>query len=281
MGMRRWSVGVAAVAVVVLLAASGWAKTGKTGTSAKQAAAQPPVAAQVTLEPQALEILKAASAKLASAKTLSFTATAEYEYPSLLGPPRVYAMRYDVVMARPDKLKVVIPGDGPASEFYCDGKEMVAFAPAENLAAVSEAQPTIEATLKKAFDTADIYFPFTDLLVADPYIALTEGMTHVFSVGTSMVVGGTKTDIVAVANGEVFLQLWIGTEDKLPRRIRAVFQADPLRLRHDLELADWKLDIPVTGDFFVSQPAQAAKRIGFARPALVPDPKPKVTPSKQ
>lgn len=281
MGTRRWTLVGAAVAVVVLLGTSGWAKTGKTATSAKQAAAQPPVAAHVTLEPHALEILKAASAKLTSAKTLSFTATAEYEYPSLLGPPLVYAMRYDVVLARPDKLKVVIPGDGPASEFYSDGKEMVAFAPAENLAAVSEAPPTIEATLKKAFDTADIYFPFTDLLVADPYIALTEGMTHVFSVGTSMVVGGTKTDIVAVANGEVFLQLWIGTEDKLPRRIRAVFQADPLRLRHDLELADWKLDIPVTGDFFVSQPAQAAKRIGFARPALVPDLKPKAKPSKQ
>ncbi|KHK02442.1 putative membrane protein [Desulfovibrio sp. TomC] len=264
------------MAVVVLLAASGWAKTGKTAASTKPAEAAP----QVTLEPQALEILKAAGARLASAKTLSFTATADYEYPSRLGPPLVYAMRYDVVMARPDKLKVVIPGDGPASEFYCDGKEMAAFVPAENLAAVAEAAPTIEATLKKAFDTADIYFPFTDLLVADPYTALTEGMTHVFSVGTSMVVGGTKTDIVAVANGEVFLQLWIGAEDRLPRRIRAVYQADPLRLRHDLELADWKLDIPVAAEVFVSQPAHAANRIGFARPALTPAPQPRAKPSK-
>ena len=70
---------------------------------------------------------------------MSFTATVGYEYPSKLGPPIVYTMRYDVTMQRPDKLKVVMPGDGPASEFYYDGKAMMAYAPAENLVAVADA----------------------------------------------------------------------------------------------------------------------------------------------
>lgn len=30
-------------------------------------------------------------------------------------------MRYDVTMRRPDKLKVMMPGGGPASKFYYDG----------------------------------------------------------------------------------------------------------------------------------------------------------------
>ena len=41
-------------------------------------------------------------------------------------------MRYDVTMQRPDKLKILMPGDGPASEFYYDGKAMMAYAPAED-----------------------------------------------------------------------------------------------------------------------------------------------------
>ena len=40
-------------------------------------------------------------------------------------------MAYLTVTTQAD---VVNPGDGPASEFYLDGKTMVAFAPAENLA---------------------------------------------------------------------------------------------------------------------------------------------------
>jgi len=48
----------------------------------------------------------------------------------------------------------VSPGDGPSSEFYYDGKTMVAFAPAENLVAIAEAPSTIDAALEKAVSVA-------------------------------------------------------------------------------------------------------------------------------
>ena len=110
----------------------------------------PPPEFKLVLEPRAMDLLKATCAKLAAAKSMSFTATVSYEYPSELGPPIVYTTRYDVAMQRPDKLKVVMPGDGPASEFYYDGKEMMAYAPAENLVAVADAPPTIDAALEAA-----------------------------------------------------------------------------------------------------------------------------------
>ena len=69
------------------------------------------------------------------------------------GPPIVYTSRYDVTMQRPDRLKVVMPGDGPASEFYYDGKAMMAYAPAEDLVAVADAPPTIDAALEAAYRT--------------------------------------------------------------------------------------------------------------------------------
>ena len=52
-----------------------------------------------------------------------------YESPSRLGPPLVYTTTSEVAVQRPDKLRVITPGDGPAAEFYYDGKTMVAFAP--------------------------------------------------------------------------------------------------------------------------------------------------------
>jgi hypothetical protein len=226
----------------------------------------------MVLESKATDFLKEVSAKLASAKSMSFTASVGYEYPSKLGPPIVYTMRYDVTMLRPDKLRVLMPGDGPASEFYYDGKTMMAYAPGEDLVAVTDAPPTIDATLKSAYDIAALYFPFTDLLAADPYAALTEGVILAFYIGPSGVVGGVKTDMVSWANNDVFLQIWIGADDKLPRRIRAVYSADPLRLRHDMELTNWQIDGVIAADAFASQQAQAAKRIVFAHPFQPPPP---------
>jgi hypothetical protein len=147
---------------------------------------------------------------------------------------------------------------------------MMAYSPAEDLVAVADAPPTIDAALKFAYDTAAIFYPFTDLLVDDPYAALAHKANLAFTIGVSTVVGGTKTDMVAWANDDVFLQIWIGTEDKLPRRIRAVYSADPLLLRHELELSNWQLDPATTPDVSASEKVKAGKRIPFARPASPP-----------
>ena len=163
---------------------------------------------------------------------------------------------------------MITPGDGPASEFYYDGKTMVAFEPAANLVAMADAPPTIDAALKAAYDTAAIYFPFTDVIVADPYKGLADGLKHAFYIGQSRVVGGTTTDMVAIVNNWVFEQIWIGADDKLPRKVRATFLADPARLRHEMELSNWQLDPTVPADAFASSSATSATRIAFTRPDL-------------
>jgi hypothetical protein len=256
----------------VFLATSGHAQpsqhapqAAKPAKSSKKAAAP---AVVLVLEPKAIELLKAASDRLATAHAMRFTAVVSYESPSRLGPPLVYTTTSEVTLQRPDKLRVITSGDGPASEFYYDGKTMVAFEPAANLAAVADAPPTIDAALKAAYDTAAIYFPFTDVIVADPYKDLAEGLKWAFYIGQSRIVGGTTTDMIAYANDDVFVQIWIGAEDKLPRMLRAVFSKDPARLRHQMELSNWQLDQTVASDVFASASASQATRVKFARPDL-------------
>jgi hypothetical protein len=276
------------VALGVFLAAAGFQDAQRAPQAAKKKAAprdRPVVIeARPGLEPKAIDLLKAASSRLAAAHSMRFTAVVSYESPSLLGPPLVYTTRSEVTLQRPDKLRVITVGDGPASEFYYDGKTMMAFAPAANHVAVAEAPPTIDAALKAAYDAAAIYFPFTDVILADPYGAIADGLTHAFYIGQSHVVGGTTTDMVAYANDSVFVQIWIGAEDKLPRMLRAVFRDDPARLRHQLELSNWQLDVAVPADAFASSSVSSATPIAFARPdpKLPPGAKPQVKgkPSK-
>jgi hypothetical protein len=222
----------------------------------------------LVIEPRATDLLKAASARLAAARTMTFTAVITYEHPSRYGPPLAYTTTSEVTLQRPDKLKVITPGDGPAQEFYYDGKTMVAFAPAENHVAIAEAPPTIDAALHYAFDTAAIYFPFTDVIVADPFKEIAEGLELAFYIGQSTVVGGTTTDMVAYATHGTFVQIWIGAEDKLPRRLRAVYADDLAQLRHQMELSSWRLDPALPPDAFASSRASSATRIPFAPPSV-------------
>lgn len=229
--------------------------------------APPPV--EPVLEPQALAVLKAMGERLAGARALRFTALSTYEQPSRIGPALAYTTRSEVLLQRPDKLRVITLGDGPATEFYYDGKTVTAYAPAEDLVALAKAPGDLDATLQAAFEQAAIYYPFTDFIVADPYRDLTDGLLHAFYIGQSKVVGGTTTDMVALANQDVFVQLWVGADDHLPRQMRAVYRSDPRWLRNVTELSDWQVDPSVPADAFGSAKAAAARQIPFVHPAAL------------
>ena len=243
---------------------------GATQTSQKRAApkAKPVAVAQPkpVLEPKAIELLKASCARLAAAHTMTFTAEVTYESPSRMGFPLAYTTKSEVVMQRPNKLRVITLGDGPASEFYYDGKIIMAYAPAEDLVAIADAPPTLDETMEVAYHIGAIYFPFDDVIVSDPYKDISDDLRMAFYIGQSNVVGGTTTDMVAYDTGGVFVEIWIGAEDKLPRMLRAIFADDPQKLRHRLELSNWHIDSNVSADFFTSEKATNAKHIKFARP---------------
>ena len=263
--LRRWC------ALLLLLAPT----VGSMAASAQPpgpAAPQPAPAAEAApiLEKPALALLRGMSERLAAARSLSFTATVSYEYPSRLGPPLLYTVRYEVLLERPNRLRIRMPGDGPPSEFLYDGRTMTAYLPRENLAATAPAPPTIDAALRAAFDQAGIYFPFTDLVVADPYAALADGVSQAFRIGPSTLVGSGGSQMVAWAVKDVFLQMWISDRDNLPQRIRAIYTDDPRGLRHQMDLSDWKLNPPIPAGAFASKPAAAARSIPFQRPALTP-----------
>jgi hypothetical protein len=242
-------------------------------TKKKRAAkAKPEEPPALALEPKAVDVLKATGSRLALAHTISFTAVETFESPSRQEVPLVYANKYEVTLQRPNKLRVILAGDGPASEFYYDGKIMMAFAPAENLVAIADAPSTIDDTLETIYHKAAIYFPFTDLIVSDPYGDMAPGLQHAYYIGQSMVFGGTTTDMVAYAGDGVFIQMAVGTEDKLPRVVHAIYLNDPEWLRHNLLLSDWKIDSPVSAEAFTTSKVTGAKHMEFAHPHPEPPP---------
>src|SRR5437899_5937645 len=133
----------------------------------------------------------------------------------------------------------------------------------------------------QALDNAAIYFPFSDVVGSDPFKALTDGLVNAFYIGPSKVVGGTTTEMVAIASDQMFMQIWIGADDKLPRKMRAVFRGDPLQLRHQVELSNWKLDPVIAAEAFAALNTANAKKIAFATPKPPKTPRPPKTKSRE
>jgi hypothetical protein len=258
------AVGLAAAAAMAQTPAPAPQK--KKSAPAKGPTPAPPPAPP--MEPKAVEILKAACDKLAEAKSMSFTAVGAYEVPSMLGPPLIYGRIYEVQLQRPSQLRVITVADGPRAEFYDDGKVMMSFHPAENMVAVADAPPTIDEALKKIYDIAGTYFPFTDVVVANPWKDIESGLKTAFYVGSSQLVGGVTTDVIAYESWGVFVQMWIGAEDKLPRMARAQYHDDPLQLRQSVQFTNWQLNPAVSADAFTTAKAATADRIAFSNPRM-------------
>jgi hypothetical protein len=250
-------VGLAALAVAPLAA------------SADELPAQAPSQAAPALEPKAVDILKAASATLAAAETLEFTAISTYERAATNGQPLYFSLLQNVTVQKPDKLRVITPGDGAPDEFYYDGKTMMAYVPGAELVAVAAAPPTIDKLIDAAWDKAAIYFPFEDVVVSDPLAELSKRMKSAFYVGRSIAVGGVPTDMVAVAGDDVAAELWIGVADHLPRQVRVVYAHEPAHAHYETRFSNWKLNEPVPPGAFTSEKAAKAAHIDFAAPGVV------------
>lgn len=262
-GRKTFAAAAAVSAALLALAPAAFAQNAQAPAQGAAAPAQP---AAPALEPRAMEILKAASQTLAAARTMAFTAVSTYERAARNGQPLYYSSIHEVLLARPDKLRVITPGDGTPDEFYYDGRTMMAYVPSANVVAVSDAPPTLDALLDHAWEKAAIYFPFADVLASDPAAELAKTLKSAFTVGRSIAVGGVKTDVIALAGDEVAAEVWIGVDDHLPRQVRVVYANEPAHARYQTVFSNWRLNVPVDAADFANPKALAAEHIEFAPP---------------
>jgi hypothetical protein len=268
--MRVLNRGAAVLLGVVGLAALAHGQQAPTASPpAAPPAATPNPAASPPIEPKAVEVLKASCNTLSSAKALSFTALNTYEKAARNGQPLYYSTLNDVMLHRPNKLRVITPGDGVADEFYYDGKTFMAYVPSEDLVAIADAPPTVDQMLDAAWEKAAIYFPFADVIVSKPCAVFEDdGMNSAFYVGQSKVIGGTTTDMVAVTGDNLQAELWIGVADHLPRMIRVVYPHEPAHALYQTEYSNWKLLDSVDPAAFTSAKAAKGKPMPFKPPAV-------------
>jgi hypothetical protein len=224
--------------------------------AAPEAAA--PVPAPVK-DAKALALLRKMSDRLQGARSFTFRARTSREVLVDGGAQATFFNDLRVAVQRPDMVAAVRTGDLPEFRFAYDGKTMTAYVPGKGQWASAAAPPTIDAMLLAAYEQARISFPADEVLVADPFAALTKDLTHIALLGQTTV-AGRKTDHVVLANPSMEWQAWLDVKTGLPVLSAIVYVDDPRKPHFYIEYLDWRLDprLPAS-TFALPRPLKAAQ----------------------
>lgn len=269
MAFKKMLMSALCVAALMAGAVSAWAQE---GAATK---ATPPEAAQAAgiMDQRALDMLKVMSDTIKEAKTVSFQARSMVPVRT---PDGIWINLYgtsQVIMQAPDKLFARTAGDLAPYEFYFDGKTIIRYAPDKNLYSAKEAPGSINDLIEKAYREEGKSFPYADILVSEPYAAMTRGLVSALYVGQSTLKPlsggvGIKTDHLVFSNKGVQWQIWIGAEDHLPRLVCATYLDDASEPSYTVEFGDWKLSEPATEETFAFKNASQAAKVEFRNPVF-------------
>lgn len=258
--------------VCAMAGAAGAQQAAPSGAPPADVKGAPAAQVQLVKDPRALTILKAMSDRLAGAR--SFTVQVDNSIP-MLAPNLQWVTLLgtaDVALERPNKLFIARGGDQTPMEVYYDGKMLALHEPRERLFAEIPAPATIDATLAELLGTALAGFPYLEVLLADPYAALTADLGGALYVGQSTV-DGVKTEHLAFRSPGVDWEIWIGAEDKLPRLVQAKYLGLGKAPTVTTRFKSWNLDARIPATRFTLEKASDSRQVEVVGPAAPVKPK--------
>ena len=216
--------------------------------------------AQEIKEERALSLLKGMSSTLAQAQSLEFKVRGLVPFTAPSGQFISLFAASHVVMQRPDKLFVESRGDLFPNDLYYNGKTMTAIGVQKKFYAQHEASAhSIDAIIGNIYPGGDILELFAEMLVSNPYAALTANVTSAFLVGQSTI-NGVKANHLAFTGKSLDWEIWIGTEDNLPVLMVVSYREGDRQPTFTVEFTDWKVSAPIPAETFNAViPADAIK----------------------
>jgi hypothetical protein len=223
----------------------------------------PPAAAAVTAkDPSAMALLKRMCDRLQAATTFTLRGQASLELPVTGGELATFFNDYDVAVRRPDGLAAHRVGDLPDFRFVYDGKAMTVFVPGKGTWGSTSAPATLDAMFRAAGEEGGLNMPFDELMVADPYAAITAGVTEVLRTEQATI-RGKKVEHLVLSSPELHVEYWIDPGTALPARSLVIYVDHPLRPHFVVEYAEWKLDPKLPAATFTLSRPQGATEVKF------------------
>lgn len=215
------------------------------------------------VDPDALKLLRRSTDYLAAAKQFRVVTDTTIEAVMSTEQKLQFGHRVAVTVQRPNKMRAERIGELIAQTFYYDGESLSLNLPQHKYYATAAVPPELDGMLDFARDKLAVIAPGSDLVYANAYERLTEGLTSAYVVGDA-VVGGIPCDHIAFRNAEVDWQIWIQRGDKpLPRKFVITSKRMPQSPQFTSVLSEWDVAPKITASAFTFTPPKGSRKIDF------------------
>ena len=218
-------------------------------------------------KPDADQILRAASARLAGAKQFSFKAHREIDAALLVGRDVAEDAEVEVTVQRPNKVFAVGKSQLGERQAYADGKTFSLVDAGMNFYATVPMRTSLDGLVDKIDEKYGFTPPLAEFVLSNPYKEFHRQARTVTYLGPgSYSEGSPNSESVdchrlLLSGHGVEAEVWVGVNDQLIRKLVATFIDRPGNPQIRIEFADWNLAAQVTDGEFTYVPPPGALKI--------------------
>jgi hypothetical protein len=216
--------------------------------------------------PDADQVLRQMSSKLAAAKSFRFEATREIDAALLEGRNVPERANISAAVQRPNKLAASSKSSSGGRRFIADGRTLTLLDEKMNHYAVVPMRTTIDGLVEQVDKTFGFTPPLAEFALSNPYqdfrrqaktiTYLGQGKTNEGFLGMF----GVECHRLWLAGKEADAELWIGIHDQLPHLMTATFhQNGSPQVR--ISFTKWNLAAPVAASEFTFTPPKGSQQI--------------------
>lgn len=210
-------------------------------------------AAPGKIEPAALELADAVTAKLGAARTIRVHASHTIRPAPALGGGSVTG-RMEISVQRPNRFHAIEPLGTKTLEIAFDGTTLCVMYPRLGLHGI---EPLAARSIEQFADAVDSRFGFRPPVAELLGKGLTSQLLHQATaarVEGEAWVGFTRCNRLHIERRNLTCDIWIGLKDKLPKRMLLTYLDKRGNSTWDIRLSRWDLDAPVNMALFSKRP---------------------------
>jgi len=212
------------------------------------------------MEPAALALLHSVSAKLGGARTIQVEAGHKLD-PALGLGTRIERGPIKIMVGRPNEFYAIQPAGFDTREIAYDGRFLCVMHPGpKNYALEPLEAKTIAQFARLVEERFGFRPPVAELLAGDMEAELLLDVTSARLLGREQV-AWTRCDHLRLDQAGMTTDLWVGVEDRLPRRMLTTVTDMPRNPTSDIRFLKWKLNEPLDDSLFSKRPASGSQKV--------------------
>jgi len=213
------------------------------------------------IDPEADSILKSMSSYLAGTKAFTLNAEVALEVMMRNGQKLQRVSSETLAVQRPSRFRIRLKGVVADAELVFDGTILTLYGKKPNAYIQRDVTGTIDDGIRAIEAETGVSAAGADLLFADPYAVLSEGVESSVYLGTAYV-DGIECHHLAFREDQFDWQLWVRKGERpLPMRyvITSIWMTGAPQL--EVSMRDWNTNPGITDEHFKFSAPQGARRL--------------------